>query len=165
MYMYICVRQICWYKYIYRGSARRGIVHEGAIKNNMGDVELQDQILCIETYAKKNKNNLSNIVDLKKVKIYMCTCVCLSVYICICRHVRSNSSYWDRCEKNKNNLCNIVDLKKVCLDKSNCVYVSMCMFIKIYLYMYVDIWDQILAIEMYTRKDNKNILSIFYLIL
>jgi hypothetical protein len=56
-------------------------VHEGAIKNNMGDIELQDQILAIETYAKKNKNNLSNIVDLKKVKICILICVYLFVHV------------------------------------------------------------------------------------
>mmetsp|Transcript_28622 Transcript_28622/g.27423 ORF Transcript_28622/g.27423 Transcript_28622/m.27423 type:complete len:352 (+) Transcript_28622:1533-2588(+) len=47
-----------------RGSARRGLVHEGALKNNMGDIELQDQIAAIETYGK------NNMVDLKKVGIY-----------------------------------------------------------------------------------------------
>ena len=45
-----------------RGSARRGIAFEQAIKWTMGDVELADQITALRWYAEQG------IVDMSKVK-------------------------------------------------------------------------------------------------
>ena len=64
--------------YVPSGSARRGLEFEGAIKWDMGNIELQDQITMLNAYSKRKsyskdivgdlENSSCGIVNLKKVR-------------------------------------------------------------------------------------------------
>jgi dipeptidyl aminopeptidase/acylaminoacyl peptidase len=71
-----------------RGSARRGKKFEAAIKWNMGDIEVRDQVHACQMYAKSGSYSFperiagegAGIVDLEKVCVYVCVGVCMYMY-------------------------------------------------------------------------------------
>ena len=87
----------------YRGSARRGIDFEGAIKWKMGEVELKDQVRAIQAYSVRKSYSVKNtdsrqigkkgsgLVDLKKVFIFTFIFI-YDIYLFRCPYKRTAPS-------------------------------------------------------------------------
>ena len=85
IFLYTCIPDrtcLAFAPRTYRGSARRGIDFEGAIKWKMGEVELKDQVRAIQAYSVRKSYSVKNtdsrqigkkgsgLVDLKKVFLF-----------------------------------------------------------------------------------------------